>query len=316
MKDLVSICIPCHNGALYINETLISLTKQTYKNIEIIIVDDHSTDNSYTIIQDFIKTDGRISVKKAIKTGASAARNQAYKSSSGSYIIFFDADDLIPENFIETQILCLKNERDVVVAKWGRFFGNDLTTLSIDETQVKRDMTFEKWIISYWSVNNNMTCPGRVFVPKVLIDQSNPWDETLTVNDDFTFYTAIFANSNSIRFNNKSTFFYRSGINGLSSRKGNQARLSLYKSVCDSIAIAKSVLESNDKLNKSYANLLQSCIYEFYPSERDIIVELEKQILMFGGSDFKHPAGGKTKFFNKLIGWKKVAMLKNLFWPH
>lgn len=313
MKDLVSICIPCYNGALYINETLVSLTKQTYKNIEVIIVDDHSTDNSYTIIQNFIKTDGRVSVEKAIKTGASAARNQAYKSSSGSYIIFFDADDLIPENFIETQILCLKNEKDVVVAKWGRFYGNDLKTLSVDEIQIERDMTFKEWVINYWSINNNMTCPGRVFVPKVLIEETNLWDESLTVNDDFAFYTYIFARSNSIRFNSASLFHYRSGINGLSSKKGRLARLSLYKSVIDAIAIAKCRLESNGELNKSYANLLQSCIYEIYPFEIAITIALETQIYQLGGSDYPFPAGGKTKQLSNLLGWKIIKRLKSYF---
>ena len=308
--NLVSICIPCYNAALFLRETLNCLLNQSYQMLEIIIIDDNSTDSSIPIIEEYALRDGRVRFETAKSKGAAAARNQAYQLSKGKYVTFFDADDWIPENFIATQLQALSSDHEVVVAKWGRFYQDDLATIKEDPIQIRMDLTFEEWIKHYWLNNTHMTCPGRVLMPRILIEQSGLWDEDLSLNDDFIFYTRIFSNSGLIRFNDVSLFFYRSGVNGLSSKKGDHHYRSLYKSITRAIVVAQAKLKESKEINNCYANLLQSLIYEVYPLEPKIIKEAEKCIKALGGSNFKYQGGRKTKFLNFLFGWKLTTKLK------
>ena len=103
MINKVSVIIPVFNAQEYINETINSVIKQTYEgSIEIIIIDDHSTDNSFQIVREF-ESDSII-VKKNPKKGACAARNYGFQLSTGDYIQYLDADDLLSKNKIRSQM--------------------------------------------------------------------------------------------------------------------------------------------------------------------------------------------------------------------
>lgn len=307
---LVSICIPCYNAAAYIAETLDSLLRQNHHDLEIIIVDDNSTDGSLEVVKHCKKRDPRIAFYYASGKGAAAARNQAYKLSTGEFIVFLDADDWIPKNFIETQLQTFETREEVVVSAWGRFYQNDLATIEKDINQVDKDLTFEEWILSYWHNASNMTCPGRVLMHKNLIERTGLWNEDLSLNDDFPFFTKLFANSSIIRFNNKSIFHYRSGVNGLSSRKGHMAYTSLFNSLEEAIETARSKFNNNKLVNKSCANLWQNFIYETYPLESHLIEKAKYSIKALGGSDLKFQSGRKTKLLNSFLGWKLVKRIK------
>ncbi len=307
---LVSICIPCFNADQYLSETLSGLLNQSYPDIEIIIIDDHSIDQSAHIITDFIKKDPRVKMFFAEKRGAAAARNQAFKLSKGDFIVFFDADDWVPENFIETQLQCLDSNKSVVVSEWGRFYNNDLSTLEKDTRQVQKNLSFENWIKIYWYNVNHMTCPGRVLIPRNLIEDAGLWDEDLTLNDDFTFYTRIFSQCELIKYNSQTTFYYRSGINGLSSIKSSEAYHSFFNSLIRSITIAQNLFKEQPALNICYANLLQNFIYEVYPNEQQMIKLAEKNINELKGADLAFPAGGITKILVRILGWKSIKKLK------
>ncbi len=308
---LVSICIPCYNAAQFLTLTLTALQKQSHQNLEIIVIDDGSTDSSVKIIEEFAGKDQRIQLDKATGKGAAAARNQAYARSKGDYIVFFDADDWIPENFIATQLQTLTSNQEVVVAQWGRFYKNNLSTICIDQGQIKKDLSFPEWILNYWKNNSHMTCPGRVLMPRAIVEQSGLWDEDLSLNDDFTFFTSIFSVSELIRYNTNGLFYYRSGVNGLSSKKGNEAYQSFFNSLTRAIAIAQSKLVDGDRLNGCYANLLQNFIYETYPKRPDLIKKASDLIKTLGGSNLRFPAGGKTRLINSIFGWKLVKKIKS-----
>ena len=90
---LVSVIVPMHNAADTIVECIESLINQSYRNLEIILCDDRSTDNSYSLINQHF-SDPRISWISADGAGACAARNTAFRYSSGDYIQYLDADDI------------------------------------------------------------------------------------------------------------------------------------------------------------------------------------------------------------------------------
>lgn len=303
--------MPAFNAEPYILFTIESILNQTYSNFEIIIIDDHSTDQTSDIIQDI--KDQRISLSRAERKGAAAARNQALTLASGKYIIFFDADDWIPPNYLTTQLTNLKTETDVVVCKWGRFINGDIGNTVINPYQVCKDLDFREWILNYWHSNTAMTCPGRVLVPRQLIDGNCTWDESLSLNDDFQFFSQIFSKCSLIRFNVISTFHYRSGIDGLSSSKGKSAYISLYKSLTTGIDLALKKYPHDILVEKACANLLMNFVYETYPHHLVLIEKAEDRIKQLGGADFNFPSGGKTKILSNLIGWKLTKKLKRLF---
>lgn len=102
----VSIIVPCYNGEKYLIKTIDSILKQSFVDLELIIVNDGSTDQTDAIIQQ-IKDDRVIYIKKD-NTGVSDSRNEGLKISKGNFLVFFDADDLMGELFIEKRVRFLK----------------------------------------------------------------------------------------------------------------------------------------------------------------------------------------------------------------
>ena len=103
---LVSIIIPNFNSQKYLRETILSVIGQTYKNWELIIVDDHSTDNSIKMIEEFTKSDPRVTMLKTIKNsgGPATPRNIGLEHASGDYIAFLDSDDTWFQDKLSVQI--------------------------------------------------------------------------------------------------------------------------------------------------------------------------------------------------------------------
>ena len=103
-KPLVSILTPFKNVSEYIEECLISIINQTYNNWELLIVDDHSTDNSCEIVKRFAKKDRRIKLFTNNETGIISALRQAYSKSKGAFVTRMDSDDIMAENKLETMV--------------------------------------------------------------------------------------------------------------------------------------------------------------------------------------------------------------------
>jgi len=100
MNDLISIIVPVYNIEKYIEKCIYSVLQQSYTNLEIIIIDDGSTDKSGNICEKLAKTDFRINIIHKENEGLAAARNDGLKAAQGKYIIFIDGDDYIDKNMV------------------------------------------------------------------------------------------------------------------------------------------------------------------------------------------------------------------------
>jgi len=313
-NPLISICIPCHNTERFLGETIDCLLSQSYKNIEIVVIDDNSVDNSYQVL-DFYKKrhPEKIIISKSTNKGASAARNQAFALSKGDLIIFFDADDLIDKNFIAGQLEALGSNTDsVVISKWGRFYNNDLKTFSEDPFIIKSSLTFRQWVENYWTNVTHTTPPGRLLVPRKIIEEAGLWNEGLSLNDDFEFFTRIFSLSKLIIYNNKSTFYYRSGIGGLSSKKSDTSYNSYFNSVKLAVNVAIEKLGNDRLIALACSNVWKMFVYEVYPRLSYLTTAAEDEIKRLGGAKIEFPSGGKTRTLVSLLGWKLVKRIKSL----
>lgn len=119
MKELISIIVPVYNVEQYLDDCLISIINQTYKNLEIILIDDGSTDKSGKICDEYAKKDSRIIVIHKENGGVSSARNAGLRIAKGAYIGFVDPDDWIAEDMYEVLYSNAKKyDADVSVCKY------------------------------------------------------------------------------------------------------------------------------------------------------------------------------------------------------
>lgn len=124
---MISIIVPNFNKSIYIIDTLLSINNQDFTNWECIIIDDNSTDNSVSLINNFIKTKSKFNLIVNDKNyGASYCRNLGINQSKGEYIIFLDADDIILPNCFSNRINKISNNKtlDFAVFPMGTFYEN------------------------------------------------------------------------------------------------------------------------------------------------------------------------------------------------
>lgn len=110
MNPKVSIIVPVYNAEKYIDQCIISIMEQTYKNIEIIIIDDGSNDSTQNKIEELCKADYRIKLFTQVNSGPSVARNRGIEEASGEYIVFVDSDDKIQKLYVEKLVNKIMND--------------------------------------------------------------------------------------------------------------------------------------------------------------------------------------------------------------
>ena len=172
MKDKISIIIPVYNVELYLERCLDSIVNQTYKNLEIILVNDGSTDNSKFICENYAKKDTRIIVLDQKNSGSSIARNTGLDKATGDIIGFVDSDDYIDESMYEVMVQAMtKNNLDVVEVEFyytntSRKFDNSLA-IQDRNTAIKRVLKNESF--SVWRrIYRKSIVENMRFIPKII----------------------------------------------------------------------------------------------------------------------------------------------------
>ena len=124
-QPLVSILIACYNGQKFINRCLETCISQSYRKIEIIIINDGSTDISLNILKKWESIDSRIRIINQTNVGLGETRNRLIKACNGEYFTFVDIDDTIPKNAIELMVNNSDNSKnDIVVARTKLVYKN------------------------------------------------------------------------------------------------------------------------------------------------------------------------------------------------
>lgn len=138
----ISVVLPVYNVGSYLPETLNSLAHQSYKDFEVICVNDGSTDNSLQILQEFANSDGRFKIINQKNSGVAIARNNGLKAASGEYIYFMDSDDTVHPQLLE---ICLnmaeQNKADLVCFDWQSSKSRILTFNPIKQSDIKYKVT-------------------------------------------------------------------------------------------------------------------------------------------------------------------------------
>ena len=153
ITPLVSIVIPMYNCQKYIERCINSLLQQTYDCIEVLVVDDGSTDKSADIVKEYSHKDSRVQYIYQKNEGPSVARNNAIKQSNGKYLLFVDADDYVSNDYVEKLVRAAeKNESELVITGYTMVYENRKK-----EVIVKPDR-YEKGITEEWAYRISACC--------------------------------------------------------------------------------------------------------------------------------------------------------------
>jgi glycosyltransferase involved in cell wall biosynthesis len=169
MKEFVSICIPTYNGSAYLPETFESVLVQTYSNFEVLVVDDHSTDETINIVQSYIERDARVRlIQNPRNLGLVNNWNRCIKMAKGEWIKFVFQDDLIAPDCIEKMINFLSKspEKEKVIFCKRDFFFNDVSRLNNFDLEMK-DVNF------FWDVFPNKIRIKPIDTIKMIIKLSD-----------------------------------------------------------------------------------------------------------------------------------------------
>lgn len=183
---MVSVIIPTYNRARFLDRAIQSVLKQTYKNLELIIVDDNSSDDTDALIAS-IKDDRLCYIKHDTNKGASAARNTGIKDARGEYIAFLDSDDeWLPTKLEEQVSVMQKAPEDVgLVYCWKSHIGDDGSILEIYNTTLK-GYVFDKII------ERQILCScSCLLVRRGAIDKVGMFDESLWRGNDNDFIRRV-----------------------------------------------------------------------------------------------------------------------------
>jgi glycosyltransferase involved in cell wall biosynthesis len=307
----VSILIPLYNAEKYIAETIKSALNQTWPNIEVIIVDDGSTDNSYAIAKSF--ESDKVKVYQQENKWGSAARNKAFGHSSGEYIQYLDADDILAPTKIEEQMKLLLETNDpraIANCRYARF-KKDLS--DAHKRIQKIDKSYENpidWIVD--SFNGKGTGLVSLWLtPRKIIEETGDWNEKLKFGDDGEFFCRALLNTSRIMHIPQTLFYYRDTYSSVSkSRTIESAKM--YLIMYDSISKAILPKYNNFETRKVIACQYSIFYFLFYPNYPDLLKEAEMIVKELGFKTFPKINLGKAftlvQFF---LGFRRAT---NLFY--
>ena len=201
----VSVILPCYNVAKFMEPMFTSLRNQTMKDIEIICVDDKSTDDTIKKIRDFMKSDKRISLYKLAKNhGVSYARNYGLKKAQGKYVCFLDPDDFIENDFTEKLYKNItENKSDVAKAKAK--IGNKYW-----KTQELVKSNYLSFDSEHWSAMYNK---------KFLLKNNILYPEDVITGEDAVFLSNLVLHTNKITTTDDTEYHYVRREKSLDSEK-------------------------------------------------------------------------------------------------
>ncbi|HMO61646.1 MAG TPA: glycosyltransferase family 2 protein [Ferruginibacter sp.] len=311
---LVSVLIPSYNAAAYIAQTLESVLQQSWPNIEVIVVDDGSADDTVAIANRYSAANCR--VIQQINVGACAARNRAFALSKGDYIQYLDADDVLHPDKIALQMEALGNLKDsraMASGMWAHF------ARQIDEAVFPQQAVYKNYdmpvqlLADMWC-RREMMQTSVWLTPRILIEQSSGWDERLSINQDGEFFCRMLLSASRVVFAPAKTY-YRTGIANSVSRAGADIKkaeslLLSYKLYSRYTATWMHI----EPLKKGLAHSLYQYIYTYYSVFPALTREAVQDVQQLNVPQSICPVGGRGfRLLCRIAGFYNALRLRQMF---
>jgi glycosyltransferase involved in cell wall biosynthesis len=246
----VSVIIPVYNAEKYISKTLDSVLRQTMDDLEVICVDDGSTDSSPQILEFFQKRDQRIKIIHQRNGGGSAARNTGIMRAASDYVMFLDSDDLYAMDIVAAaHKRATENKVDIVFYNFARFMGKPTKMAVINKATPKGEaLFFTKKTYSKRFFNDfSIITWNKLIKRSVLLDNELLFDTTLSHNHDVDFSIRVMLAAESYSWLNKTGYFYRTNELGLTATKRS-----------DPTNVLRILLDLSNVISAKYSNLKPS----------------------------------------------------------
>ncbi len=295
-KSLVSIIIPCYNTERWIAEAIDSALAQTYSPIEIIVIDDGSTDKSLEIIKSY---SDRLIYQTGTNHGQSVARNKGFQLSKGKYIQWLDADDYLLPDKIQIQVAHLEaTQVDIVYGDWRHQY-QETQPAKLGEIKIsgKQEDILESLLSGWWAT------PAAYLVRREIVQQINGWDENLRAQDDPDLWIrAAIAGAK---------FSYQPGCHAIYRRYGEVTVSTKNRKIwCDSytkvLKKSRKLLQENNQLTDKYkqalAKLHFSLARNYFDLDRNLYqyhLNLAKEL----NPDFQPNESGLYNLYAKFLGF-------------
>jgi glycosyltransferase involved in cell wall biosynthesis len=304
---LVSVIIPAWNAGEWIAETVDSVVRQDWLNLEVIVVDDQSTDKTASIVRNCV--DARVRHVAQSHAGASAARNRGLRESRGDLIQFLDADDLLGHDKVRLQVEALSEQPagSIASCRWSRF-SNDIESADRVVETISEESDPIEWLTQ--SLNGgNMMHPAAWLIPRTIADQAGPWNERLSLHDDGEYFARVLARATRNVFVPGAEVFYRTLPASLSQRRSRSAIESAF-AVCR--ARHETLLRARDdsRTRQAVATQYAQFAYEFNSSGPDLSRAALQEIDKLGVEPANSIGSSSFRKSVQLIGLKNALQLR------
>lgn len=298
MKPKVSIVVPVYNVEQYLNQCLESLKNQTYKNLEIILVDDGSTDNSGIMCDEFAKKNNNVIVIHQKNQGLSGARNSGVIRSSGEYITFLDSDDWISNEYVEYLYnLIDKYHVDVVCTCFFTYWEGSNKISDPEQSEIKcikfspEDALEE---ICYGSLFG-CSVPDKLYKRELVL--KNPFPIGKLYEDLATMYKII-GSCNGVIYSSKKLSYYRRREGSIINEPFSKDHLFIIQAAEEQLAYFRKYYPNKTKAAETRCcyviTQIASKVLDGDAENRKVYKFLKKKIWMYW----------KSLIFNKRMGLK------------
>lgn len=313
IDPLVSVIIPLYNAENYVEVAIKSITSQTYKYLEIIVVNDGSTDTGPCIVERLAKADDRIKLFHQENKGQCAASNAGFKAATGTYIKFFDADDILSPETISNQVAVLKDKDifSISYMDYIRFYDDDISTTNRYKLPalINYNCSAAEYITFHESPQMYQ-CSIWLF-HREIFNKSGLWDERLSLINDTEFFPRILKYASRLFYAGGCKLYYRTNFNSgsLSQQTSLKAVQSALLSV-DLMAGYIRSIEQSQTIEKIIALSYADVLWISYPQHPEITKKVENRLKDFKPEYYKLNADGKFGIFKKLFGWKLAKRMQ------
>lgn len=214
----VSVIIPVYNSEKYINQCIDSVLDQTYNNIELILINDGSTDNSLEILKKYKSKFSQIKIINQNNSGVSYSRNIGLKTATGDYIMFIDSDDIIIKNYIEQMMEYLqKNNLDIIKSSYKKFKKDISNCINVSFFKENYKIINKNEINKLFIETTNFNSSCMQIINKKIIDNNKiEFENNIGFAEDFLFTYKVFEVANKIGYINNNGYVCRENIKSIS----------------------------------------------------------------------------------------------------
>lgn len=202
----VSIIVPIYNAERYLGECIASILTQSYKDIEVILVNDGSIDGSLSICESYAKTDDRIIIINKANSGVSETRNVGIEAATGEYVCFSDADDYLMPDYVEYLLkLCKLYDADIAYSS-EMFTTFHKEQIEQDEVRILTPELATEAILLY---NAPVGVYSKMFRRDFLLSKHIRFYSNIFIGEGFNFNTYAFQRANKVVAGKRKIYFYR-----------------------------------------------------------------------------------------------------------